>query len=79
MMQDVHVKLNPGLPMTKVAFNKKTLFTSKVDLNLRKKLVKCYIWSMALYGAETWTLQKVDQKYLERTEMWCWRRMEGIS
>jgi len=29
------------------------LFTSKLDLNLKKKLVKCYIWSMALYGAET--------------------------
>jgi hypothetical protein len=32
-----------------------------------------------LYGAETWTLRKVDQKYLERFEMWCWRRMEKIS
>ena len=46
-----------------IAFNKKkTLFTSKLDLNLRKKLVKCYIWSMALYGAETWTLRAADQK-----------------
>ena len=34
---------------------------------------------MALYGAETWTLQAVDQKHLERFEMWCWRRMEKIS
>ena len=34
--------------MAKAAFNKKkTLFTSKLDLNLRKKLVKCYIWGMA--------------------------------
>jgi hypothetical protein len=56
-----------------------TPFTSKLDLNLRKKLVKCYIWSIALYGAETWTLRKVDQKYLESFEMWCWRRMEKIS
>ena len=32
-----------------------------------------------MYGAETWTLQKVDQKYEERFEMWCWRRMEKIS
>jgi hypothetical protein len=32
-----------------------------------------------LYGAETWTLWKVDQKYLESFEMWCWRRMEKIS
>jgi hypothetical protein len=46
--------------MAKAAFNKKTLFTSKLDLNLKKKLVKCYIWSIALYGAETWTLRKVD-------------------
>jgi hypothetical protein len=62
--------------MAKAAFNKKTLFTSKLDLNLRNKLVKCYIWSVVLYGAETWTLRKVDQKYLESFEMWCWRRME---
>jgi hypothetical protein len=29
-----------------------------------------------LYGAETWTLRIVDQKYLGSFEMWCWRRME---
>jgi hypothetical protein len=49
----------------------------KLDLNLRKKLVKCYnIWSVALYGAENWRLRKVDHKYLGNFEMWCWRRME---
>jgi hypothetical protein len=46
--------------MAKAEFNcKKTVFTSKLNLNFRKKLVKCYVWSIALYGAETWTL-KVD-------------------
>jgi len=50
-----------------------------LDLELRKKLVKCYNWSIALYGAETWTLRTVDQKQLESFEMWCWRRMEKIS
>jgi hypothetical protein len=50
-----------------------------LDLNLRKKLVKCYILSIALYGAKTLTLRKVDQKYLESFEMWCWRRMEKVS
>jgi hypothetical protein len=50
-----------------------------LDLELRKKLVKCYIRSIALYGAETWMLQAVDQKHLESFEMWCWRRMEKIS
>jgi hypothetical protein len=32
-----------------------------------------------LCGAETWTLCKVDQKYMKTFEMWCWRRMEKIS
>jgi hypothetical protein len=36
----------------------------ELDFNLRKILVKCYIWSVALYGTETWTLRKVDDKYL---------------
>jgi len=54
-----------------------TLLTSKLDL-IYGKLVKFYIWSLALYGAETWTLRKVDQNSLERFEIWCWRRMEMI-
>ena len=66
--------------MAKAAFNKKkALFTSTFYLELRKKLVKRYIWSIALYGAETWTLRAVDQKHLESFEMWYWRRMEKIS
>jgi len=43
----------------KAAFiNKNKVFTSKLDLILREKLMKCYIWSITLYGAETWKLRK---------------------
>jgi hypothetical protein len=46
-------EIKSRIAMAKSAFNKKkNLFTSKLDLNLRKKLVKYYIWRMALYGAE---------------------------
>jgi len=59
--------------MAKAVFNKKrALFTSSLDLELRKKLVKCHVWSIALYGAETLTLRAVNQKHLESFEMWCW-------
>ena len=65
---------------TKAAFNKKrTLFTSTLDLELRKKLVTFYFWCIALYGAEIWTLRAVDQKNPESFEIWCWGRMEKIS
>ena len=51
--------------MAKAAFNKKqALFTGTLDLELRKKIVKCYIWSIRLYSAEIWTLLEVCQKYL---------------
>jgi hypothetical protein len=67
--------------MAKAAFDKKkNLFTSKLELNLRKKLVKCYIWSIAFYGAERWTLGKMDQKYLESLKCGAgeeWRRSVG--
>ena len=44
MMQVVRVKIKSSIVMAKAAFNKKkTLVTSKLDLNLRKKVVKCYI------------------------------------
>jgi hypothetical protein len=37
-------EMKARIAMEKAAFNKKkTLFTSKLDLELRKKLVKCYI------------------------------------
>jgi len=43
----------------KAAFvNKKNVFTSKLVLSVREKLMKCYIWSITLYGAETWKLRK---------------------
>jgi hypothetical protein len=66
--------------MAKAAVNKKrALFTSTLDLELRKKLVKCYIWSIPVCGAETWMLRAVGQKHLESFQMWCWRRIEKIS
>jgi len=46
-------EIKSRIAIIKSAFNKKILFSSKLDLNLGKKLVKCYISSVALYGVET--------------------------
>jgi hypothetical protein len=62
--------------MAEAALNRKNLFTNKWDLSICKKLAKWYICSIALYGVETWTFRKVDQKYLESCQIWCSRRME---
>ena len=44
-------------------------FHQQIGLNVRKKPIKCYIWSITFYGAETWTLRKLDQKYLGSFKM----------
>jgi len=72
-------EIKSRIAVVKITFNKKAHFTSKFDLNLRNNLVNCYKWYLAFYGAETWTHQKVDQKYSKYFETWSWRRMEKIS
>ena len=54
------------------------LFVVSLEL-LKKKLVRCYVWSIALYGSETWILRKLEWNYLECFEMWCWWRTEKIK
>jgi hypothetical protein len=47
-------EIKRSIAMAKTAFNKeRALFTSTLDLELKKKPVNCSSWSMALYGAET--------------------------
>jgi len=40
--------------------------------------MKGFIWNTAFYGVESWIVRKVDQKYMESFEMWCWRRAEKM-
>jgi len=42
-------------------------------------MVKVFVWSVVLYGSETWTLQKEDIRRLEAFEMWIWRRTMKVS
>ena len=41
--------------------------------------MKCFVWSVALYGEETWTLRRNEQKRLEAFKIWTWRRMERVK
>jgi len=41
------LEITSRIAMAKAAVNKKKAhFTSKLDLNIKKKLSKCYIWSI---------------------------------
>ena len=66
--------------MTKETFNRKrSIFCGPLEKEVRKRLVKCFVWSVAMYGAETLTLTRNEQKRLEAFEMWIWRRTERVK
>lgn len=51
---------------------------SDFDLGLRLRFLKCYVWSVLLYGMEGWTLKVNNINKLEAFEMWLYRRMLKI-
>ena len=55
------------------------VYVSHNEEERKKRIVKCLVWSVATYAAETWTLREVDRKKMEAFEMWIWRQMEKIS
>ena len=68
------------IAMAKEAFiRKRSIFCGPLEEELRKRLVKCFVWSVVLYGAETWTLRPYEKKQLEAFEMWVWRRMKRVK
>ena len=71
-MEDVHVKLNLVLPWRKLHSAGRKLFYQKMGLKFEEETNKMLHLEHGFYGAETWTLRAADQKYLERSEMWCW-------
>lgn len=48
--------------ISKEVFNQDRIFLQLPEQ--KKTLIKCVVWSLALYGAESWTLKKMDCKYL---------------
>ena len=58
---------------------KKVLCNLSLNINIRIRILRCYIFSVLLYGVESWSLTEATTKRLEAFEMWCYRRMLRVS
>src|SRR5580692_8361880 len=68
------------IAMAKDAFSKrKELLSRNMSRAVRKKIIKTVVWSVALYGSETWGLKKDEIQILNALKMWIWRRMKKVS
>jgi len=57
--------------MGKETFTKrKELLKGGLNRYIKKRMVKALVWSVQLYGTETWTMRKEDVKRIEAFEMW---------
>ena len=53
---------------------KSLLSNRNLSIELRHKLIKCYVFPTLLYGMEAWTLTSSLEKRIESFELWCYRR-----
>ena len=47
------------------------------DITLPTKfhLVKPMVYSVVMYGCESWTIKKAEHQRIDAFELWCWRRL----
>ena len=50
-----------------------------IPTELKVKILKCLVWPIMLYGCETWTTKKAEEKRIEAAEMWFYRRLLRVS
>lgn len=58
---------------------KKIFCCRDLNLELKIRLMRCYVLSILYYGMEAWTLKVNDIRRLQAFEMWIYRRMLKIS
>ena len=46
-----------------------------ITLPTKVHLVKAMVFSVVMYGCESWTVKKAESQRIDAFELWCWRRL----
>ena len=56
--------------------NLDTIIRSRhITLLTKVCLVKAMVFSVVVYGCESWTIKKAEHQRIDAFELWCWRRL----
>ena len=56
--------------------NLDSVFKSRdITLTTKVRLVKAMVFSVVMYGCESWTVKKAEVRRIDAFEVWCWRRL----
>ena len=50
-----------------------------IRLTTKIMIVQTLVFPIILYGLETWTIKKADRKIMYAFELWCWRKLLGVT
>ena len=50
-----------------------------ITLPAKVHLVKAMVFPVVMYGCENWTVKKAECQRIDAFELWCWRRLLGVS
>ena len=50
-----------------------------ITLSTKVLLVKAKVFSMVMYGCESWTIKKAEHQRTDVFEIWCWRRLLRVA
>ncbi|CAG9833382.1 unnamed protein product, partial [Diabrotica balteata] len=77
VIKNSNKEIKRRIAMTKTTFMKmkSLLCNNHLSLELRQRMVKCYVWSILLYSAKVWTLKVLIMNKIKALEMWIHRRM----
>ena len=60
----------------KVMTNLDSILKSRdISLPTKVHLVKAMVFSVVMYGCESWTVKKAEHRRIDAFELWCWRRL----
>ena len=60
----------------KVMTNLDSILKSRdITLSIKVHLVKAMVFSVVMYGRESWTIKKAESRRIDAFELWCWRRL----
>ena len=46
-----------------------------ITLLTKFQLVKAVVFTVVMYGCESWTIKKAERRRIDAFELWCWRRL----
>ena len=49
-----------------------------ITLPTKVHLVKAMVFTVVMYGCESWTVKKAEHRKIDAFELWCWRRLSRV-